>query len=77
MDKKQLLSKLYHINLQLIDQLYCRLDKEWEDISIINELSDDRLNETYRDMLWLNNEINGLLEHFDDDDGICINNKTI
>ena len=61
MEKKHLVSKLYHINLQLIDQLYYHLDQEWKNCN-----DSDNLDQKYKDMIWMNTELNNLLEYFDD-----------
>lgn len=59
MEKEKLLSKLYHINLQLIDKLYNKLDNEWNNI-------ENNVDEKYKNMIWLNSEIKSLLEYFND-----------
>lgn len=67
LNKKKLISKLYHVNLQLIDKLYNRLEYEW-DIFYENDLNnnENELNNNYNQMINLNNELNELLNNFNE-----------
>lgn len=63
MNKKKIISKFYHTNLQLIDKLYNKLDQEWNEFC--DDTSENELNNTYTKMMQINNELKDLLEYFD------------